>query len=134
MAQVFRDLSHALTRSVRAQTTDILDGNLVAYGTAEDQVIKCSAANSAFTGVACGSAQVNKTLMIAEKNAFVVGVAGKAIAIGKRLYMTATGQKLTDTKPVAAGTYVSVGVSKSVAAADGDDITYLLDPQEVVVV
>lgn len=133
MTYIFQDTSKALTRTVRAESSDIPSGKFVTAGTAEDQVVLSSAADDYISGVSISAAKEDRDLTIAENNAYVEVVASEAVVNNVRVYLSSDGQRLTDVKPTVAGTYISPGVSRTAASGANKIFVISLDPQEIIV-
>jgi hypothetical protein len=134
MAYVFTDISKAVLRSGKAESTNLLEGKFVKHGTTETDLVVSSAATDNVCGIVVQPAGIGSPAVIAEAGAYVPVKCSEAIAIQKRLFLASDGQRVTDVVPTSAGTYISVGISKSITDGANKMLTMLLDIKEVTIV
>lgn len=133
MANLFQDISKAVSRTVKAEGSDIPSGKFVIPGTSEEKAILSSAADDLISGFTVEAAKENNYQTIIESNAYVEVTASEPVANNVRVYLSSDGQRLTDIKPVASGYYISPGISRSSASAANKKFVLFLDFQEFTV-
>lgn len=136
MARLEKDLIVAFCRSFLAEGGNLREGTIVEAGTdVEQQAKACTGNDGLAIGVVVDANVVGKSVSVCEENGLVILTCSAAVsATNLRLYLDSTGQKVTSTKPTVAGTYISIGKSKSITENADEKIAVFIDPQELVVV